>query len=55
VGTPPQRVGHERRTALESIGLFAGSTGSFELSYTYRVDVERVKSSTSQIAVGLWF
>jgi S1-C subfamily serine protease len=45
----------DRWEPLGSIGLFAGSTGSFELSYTYRVDVERVKSSTSQIAVGLWF
>jgi S1-C subfamily serine protease len=39
---------------LGMIGLFAGSKGNVELSYTYRVDVERVASSTSQITIGLW-
>jgi S1-C subfamily serine protease len=39
---------------LAMIGLFAGSNGNLELSYTYRVDVDRVASSTSQITIGLW-
>jgi hypothetical protein len=39
---------------LAMIGLFPGSKGNLELSYTYRVDVERVASSTSQITIGLW-
>jgi S1-C subfamily serine protease len=39
---------------LAMIGLFAGSKGNLELSYTYRVDVYRIASSTSQIAIGLW-
>jgi S1-C subfamily serine protease len=46
---------HETRwEPLVMIGLFAGSNGNVELSYTYRVDVERVLSSTSQLSIGLW-
>jgi S1-C subfamily serine protease len=37
-----------------TIGLFAGSRGNVELSYTYRVDVDRLASSTSQITIGFW-
>jgi S1-C subfamily serine protease len=39
---------------LGMIGFFAGSKGNLEISYSYRVDVERVASSTSQIAIALW-
>jgi S1-C subfamily serine protease len=39
---------------LAMIGIFAGSKGNLELSYTYRVDVDRIASSTSQLTLGLW-
>jgi S1-C subfamily serine protease len=39
---------------LGMIGVFFGSRGSVELSYSYRVDVEQVGSSTSQISFALW-
>jgi hypothetical protein len=46
---------HESRwEPMAMIGLFAGSKGNLELSYTYRVDVDRIASSTSQITLGLW-
>jgi hypothetical protein len=48
-------AGGSRWEPLGMIGLFTGSKGNLELSYTLRVDVERVASSTSQIAIGLWF
>jgi hypothetical protein len=59
-GTPaivytPTTVWASRWEPLASLGLFFGSKGSLELSYTYRFDVERLKSSTSQVTIGLWF
>jgi putative serine protease PepD len=47
-------VSQSRWEPLAMIGLFAGSKGNLELSYTYRVDVDRIASSTSQITLGLW-
>jgi hypothetical protein len=51
----PSTVRATRLEPLGKIGLFAGSKGTFELSYAYRFDVERLASSTSQISLGLWF
>jgi hypothetical protein len=39
---------------LGMVGVFFGGSGSLELSYSLRVDVQRFASSTSQIAIGLW-
>jgi hypothetical protein len=47
--------GHASRwEPLGMIGLFVGSKGSLELSYSLRVDVERFASSTSELMIGLW-
>ena len=44
----------DRWEPLASIALFTGSKGTVELSYTYRFDTERIRSSTSQLVVGIW-
>jgi hypothetical protein len=51
----PSTTWASRWEPLASIGLFGGTKGTLELSYTYRFDTERLKSSTSQLVVGVWF
>ncbi len=51
----PTTAWASRWEPLASVALFSGSKGTLELSYTYRFDVERLKSSTSQLTVGVWF
>lgn len=51
----PSSTWANRWEPLASIGLFSGSKGTLELSYTYRFDTQRIQSSTSQLVVGLWF
>jgi Trypsin-like peptidase domain len=51
----PSTAWANRWEPLASIGLFTGSKGTLELSYTYRFDTERIRSSTSQLVVGIWF